>query len=167
MQARAVYDDVVADVCRELAQRRDSLLGSGIRPQQLVLDPGLGFAKDAGHNWTLLAHLERLMALGHPVLFGASRKTFLGRVSVLPGAPTRPPHDRDAATAATSVLAALAGVWGVRVHDVPSTRDALAVLAVTTAHRGAPRAVEHHGHLGHDEHDEHDGHDGQETRDDR
>lgn len=136
MQARAAYDDVVADVCRELAQRRDALVESGIRPQQLVLDPGLGFAKDADHNWTLLAHLESLVALGHPVLFGASRKTFLGRVAVPPGAPTRSPTDRDAATAATSVLAALAGVWGVRVHDVPSTRDALAVLSATEAHRG-------------------------------
>ncbi|MDQ2757390.1 MAG: dihydropteroate synthase [Actinomycetota bacterium] len=135
MQARAVYDDVVVDVCRELAQRRDALLACGMRPQQLVLDPGLGFAKDAGHNWALLAHLESLMALGHPVLVGASRKTFLGRVAVAPGAPTRAPGDRDAATAATSVLAALAGVWGVRVHDVPSTRDALAVLAATQAHR--------------------------------
>ncbi len=144
MQARAVYDDVVADVCRELAQRRDALLESGIRPQQLVLDPGLGFAKEADHNWTLLAHLESLVALGHPVLFGASRKTFLGRVAVLPGAPTRAPVDRDAATAATSVLAALAGVWGVRVHDVPSTRDALAVLAATQAHAGTRRHAQPH-----------------------
>lgn len=137
MQARAAYDDVVSDVCHELAQRRDALLESGIRPSQLVLDPGLGFAKDADHNWALLAHLESLLGLGHPVLFGASRKTFLGRVGVLPGAPTRPPAERDAATAATSLLAAMAGVWGVRVHDVRSTRDALAVLEATTAHRRA------------------------------
>jgi dihydropteroate synthase len=135
MQSRAVYDDVVADVCRELAERRDVLLAGGIRPESLVLDPGLGFAKGPAHNWSLIAHLEAVRALGHPVLLGASRKTFLGRIGVLDGAPPRPPADRDAATAATSVLAALAGVWGVRVHDVPSTVDGLAVVASTAAHR--------------------------------
>ncbi|WP_295694971.1 dihydropteroate synthase [Lapillicoccus sp.] len=135
MQSRAVYDDVVADVCRELAERRDVLLAGGIRPGSLVLDPGLGFAKGPAHNWSLIAHLEAVRALGHPVLLGASRKTFLGRIGVLDGAPPRPPADRDAATAATSVLAALAGVWGVRVHDVPSTVDALAVVASTAAHQ--------------------------------
>lgn len=135
MQSRAVYDDVVVDVCRELAERRDVLLAGGIRPESLVLDPGLGFAKGPAHNWSLIAHLEAVRALGHPVLLGASRKTFLGRIGVLDGAPPRPPADRDAATAATSVLAALAGVWGVRVHDVPSTVDGLAVVASTAAHR--------------------------------
>ncbi len=135
MQSRAVYADVVTDVCRELALRRDALLAAGVRPEVLVLDPGLGFAKEAAHNWTLLAHLEAVRALGHPVLLGASRKTFLGRIGVPDGATPRPPGDRDAATAATSVLAALAGVWGVRVHDVPSTMDALAVVAATAAHR--------------------------------
>ena len=135
MQSRAVYDDVVADVCRELAERRDVLLAGGIRPESLVLDPGLGFAKGPAHNWSLIAHLEAVRALGHPVLLGASRKTFLGRIGVLDGAPPRPPADRDAATVATSVLAALAGVWGVRVHDVPSTVDGLAVVASTAAHR--------------------------------
>lgn len=135
MQSRAIYADVVTDVCRELALRRDALLAAGVRPEVLVLDPGLGFAKEAAHNWTLLAHLEAVRALGHPVLLGASRKTFLGRIGVPDGATPRPPGDRDAATAATSVLAALAGVWGVRVHDVPSTMDALAVVAATAAHR--------------------------------
>ncbi len=140
MQSRAVYDDVVADVARELAGRRDALLEGGVRPDGLVLDPGLGFAKDADHNWALLAHLDALVALGHPVLLGASRKTFLGRVAVPEGAPSRPPTDRDAATAATSVLAALAGVWGVRVHDVPGTRDALAVVAATRSHLDTRRS---------------------------
>ncbi|GAA1902115.1 dihydropteroate synthase [Lapillicoccus jejuensis] len=141
MQSRAVYDDVVADVVRELGERRDALLAAGVRADRLVLDPGLGFAKDADHNWTLLAHLDELVALGQPLLLGASRKTFLGRVAVLPGGPSRAPTDRDAATAATSVLAAQAGVWGVRVHDVPGTRDAFAVLASTASHRrsGDPR----------------------------
>jgi dihydropteroate synthase len=135
MQARAVYDDVVADVCAELAQRRDALLEAGIAADRLVLDPGLGFAKVATHNWTLLAHLDALVALGQPILVGASRKTFLGRIGVPEGASPRPPLDRDAATAATSVLCALAGVWGVRVHDVAGTRDALAVVSEVAAHR--------------------------------
>lgn len=135
MQSRAVYADVVADVCRELAERRDVLLAGGVRPERLVLDPGLGFAKLSEHNWSLLAHLEAVLALGQPVLVGASRKAFLGRVAVADDAPPRPPADRDAATAATSVLAALAGVWGIRVHDVPPTRDALAVVAAMRAHR--------------------------------
>ena len=135
MQSRAVYDDVVADVCRELTHRRDVLLAGGVRPEGLVLDPGLGFAKGAAHNWALIAHLEAVTALGHPVLLGASRKTFLGRIGVPEGAPPRAPTDRDVATAATSVLAALAGVWGVRVHDVRPTMDALAVVAATEAHR--------------------------------
>lgn len=135
MQSRAVYDDVVADVCRELAARRDVLLAGGVQPEGLVLDPGIGFAKGAEHNWALIAHLESVMALGHPVLLGTSRKTFLGRIGVAEGAPARPPADRDAATTATSVLAALAGVWGVRVHDVPPTMDALAVVAAAAAYR--------------------------------
>lgn len=135
MQSRASYADVVADVCAELGARRDALLDAGIRPEHLVLDPGLGFAKNPAHNWTLLAHLDALLALGHPVMVGASRKTFLGRIGVPADAPARPPAERDAATAATSVLAAQAGVWGVRVHDVPSTRDALAVVGAVQAHR--------------------------------
>ncbi len=134
MQSRAVYVDVVAEVCDELAQRRDALLAAGVRPDRLVLDPGLGFAKLAAHNWALLGRLDALSALGHPVLVGASRKTFLGRLGVPEGAPPRPPSDRDDATAATSVVCALAGIWGVRVHDVPPTRDALAVVAAVREH---------------------------------
>lgn len=129
MQTRAVYDDVVAEVCAELTERRDVLLAAGIDGADLVLDPGLGFAKLTHHNWAVLARLDALLQLGQPVLVGASRKTFLGRLGVPADAPPRPPAERDAATAATSVLAALAGVWGVRVHDVPSTRDALAVVS--------------------------------------
>ncbi len=135
MQSKAVYADVVADVVRELARRRSEIVSAGVSPQHLVLDPGLGFAKDADHNWALLAHLEALMALGQPVLVGASRKAFLGRIGVPPGGTPRPPADRDVATAATSVLCALAGVWGVRVHDVAGTRDALAVVHQVATHR--------------------------------
>lgn len=134
MQSRAVYDDVVADVCDELRQRLDVLLSAGIRADRLVVDPGFGFAKTAEQNWTLLAHLDALSSLGHPVLVGTSRKSFLSRVGSPDGEPL-PPDRRDAATAATSVLIAQTDVWGVRVHDVPSTMVALEVaqLAKGTA----------------------------------
>jgi dihydropteroate synthase len=138
MQTRAVYADVVAEVCRELADRRDAALAAGLRPGRMVLDPGLGFAKTAEHNWTLLAHLDALTALGHPVLVGASRKAFLGRLGRPASVPPAPAAERDQATAATSVLAALRGAWAVRVHDVLSTRRALDVVEAVRAHAGAP-----------------------------
>ena len=134
MYARAVYDDVVEEVCRELATRRDELLGAGLAEELLVLDPGLGFAKTADHNWALMAALPRLHDLGQPVLLGASRKGFLGRVGRPAGAEPRPPLERDLETAATSVMAAMAGLWCVRVHDVPRTVRALAVVAAAQAH---------------------------------
>ena len=145
---RPHYDDVTAEVCRELSGRVEALVDAGVRPEQLILDPGFGFSKDAGHNWELLAGLDQVLALGHPVLCGASRKRFLGRLPGRPGAEVRlgaegglgaeprPATDRDAATAATSLLAAQAGCWAVRVHDVPSTRDAIAVWEMTERHRG-------------------------------
>lgn len=138
MQTRAVYGDVVAEVCRELAGRRDAALAAGIAPDRLVLDPGLGFAKLPEHNWALTAHLDEVIALGHPVLYAASRKGFLGKVGRLPSADPRPADARDVATAATSVLAAQAGVWAVRVHDVRGTRDALDVVEATRAAGAAP-----------------------------
>ncbi|WP_238148850.1 dihydropteroate synthase [Serinicoccus sediminis] len=135
------YDDVVGEVCAELTDRVDVLLGHGVREEQLVLDPGLGFSKDAGHNWALLAGLDRVVALGLPVLVGASRKRFLGRLPARPGEalPDEPsaPQERDAATAATSLLAAQAGAWAVRVHEVAPTRDALAVWELVEEARGA------------------------------
>lgn len=134
MQSRAQYDDVVADVTRELAERRDALLEAGVADDVLVLDPGLGFAKTADHNWALLAALPLLHDLGHPILLGASRKAFLGRLRQPPGAEPRPPAQRDIETTATSVMAAMAGLWGVRVHDVASTVRALAVVDAAVAH---------------------------------
>jgi dihydropteroate synthase len=117
------YRDVVADVRAELKSRVAELVVAGVHPERIVLDPGLGFAKDAGHNWQLLARLDELATLGHGILIGASRKRFLG--ALLPeGAPM---EDRDPPTAVISALAARAGVWAVRVHDVPSTRLALDV----------------------------------------
>ena len=103
-----------------------------------MLDPGLGFAKLAEHNWALLAGLPALRDLGQPILLGASRKAFLGKVGRPEHATPRPAAERDVATAATTVLAGLAGVWAVRVHDVRSTRDALDVLEATQAHGGTP-----------------------------
>src|SRR5690242_14334420 len=134
MQSRAVYDDVVAEVLLELGQRREELLTAGIEPEALVLDPGLGFAKNADHNWSLLAALPVLHDLDQPILLGASRKTFLGRLGRAEGAAPRPPADRDVETTATSVMAAMAGLWCVRVHDVASTVRALSVVQAALDH---------------------------------
>lgn len=145
MDRAAVYTDVVSEVTDALRRRRDQLWDAGIGADRLVLDPGFGFAKDAGHNWQLLAGLESLVqTLQTPVLVGTSRKRFLGRLrpeqGQHPPADPTPPGARDHATAATSLLAAQAGAWGVRVHDVPSTRDALDVhvqVAAAARSRGA------------------------------
>ncbi len=129
MQSRAVYDDVVADVVRELGERVQAARAAGVR--RIAVDPGLGFAKTGEHGWALLAHLDALDALGLPVLVGASRKAFLG--ALLDG---RPPKERDAATAAVTVLAAQAGAWCVRVHEVRASADAVRVVdAVRQARR--------------------------------
>jgi dihydropteroate synthase len=127
MQSKAVYADVVADVVSELSQRARELVAAGLAPSQIVLDPGFGFAKLTGHNWSLLRGLDRLVELDHPILVGTSRKTFLGRLGVPPGGEPREPLDRDPATAATSMHAARVGAWGVRVHHVPSSLDAMRV----------------------------------------
>jgi dihydropteroate synthase len=135
MDDLAVYDDVVTDVRDELAQRLDELVAAGVRPEQVVLDPGLGFAKPGRDNWPLLAHLDVLAGLGRPVLVGASRKRFLGHLLAgADGAPV-PPADRDRATAAVSALCAAARVWCVRVHDVPGSADAVRVGAAWLAGR--------------------------------
>jgi dihydropteroate synthase len=140
MYAAARYGDVVTEVCAELTARVEDVVAAGVAPEQLVLDPGLGFAKRGEHNWALLAGLERLVALGLPVLVGASRKTFLGRL--LPDAEgnPRPAEGRDAATLATTVLAAEAGAWGVRVHDAAASVDAVRTVAAVQAARGVRRA---------------------------
>ena len=126
MQSRAVYDDVVADVVRELAERRDALLAAGIAPDALVLDPGLGFAKTAEHNWEVLRGIDDLTALGHRLLLGASRKGFLGKVGRAEG-DERAPKDRDGATAVITAYAVQHRLWGVRVHDVVAAVDAVDV----------------------------------------
>jgi dihydropteroate synthase len=123
MRDLASYSDVVIDVRNELKARLAEMIVSGVAPEKVILDPGLGFAKTAEHNWRLLGNLDELASLGHPLLIGASRKRFLEEFAP-EGAP---PAERDAATATVSALAAQAGVWAVRVHDVPATRNAFAV----------------------------------------
>jgi dihydropteroate synthase len=139
MYAAAQYGDVVTEVCAELMARVEDVVAAGVAPEQLVLDPGLGFAKRAEHNWTLLAGLDRVVALGLPVLVGASRKTFLGRLLAADDGAPRPAEQRDAATLATTVLAAEAGAWGVRVHDAAASVDAVRTVAAVRAARGTRR----------------------------
>ncbi|MFG1884233.1 dihydropteroate synthase [Micromonospora sp. NPDC049102] len=135
MRDLASYTDVVTDVREELGQRVDAALAAGVSADRIVVDPGLGFAKTAAHNWELSARLPELLDLGYPLLFGASRKSYLGRLLADADGTPRPTAEREAATVATSVLAVAAGAWGVRVHDVRATVDALAVWAAT----GSPR----------------------------
>jgi dihydropteroate synthase len=131
----AHYDDVVADVRVELLSRIDDALAAGVDAAQLAIDPGLGFAKTGAHNWALLAHLEALTGLGLPVLLGASRKSFLGRLLADGDGVARPTDDRGDATTALTAFAALNGAWGVRVHDVRPSVDAAAVAAAIKAAR--------------------------------
>lgn len=126
------YHDVVSDVCDELAEQIRAAIAAGARPEQIIVDPGLGFAKDAEANWDLLAHLDRLQDLGYPVLVGASRKRFLGELLARHGIESLPTF-RDRATAAVSALVARAGAWAVRVHDVPGTVDAVRVAEAMRA----------------------------------
>jgi dihydropteroate synthase len=150
MDAHDRYDDVVADVLAELRTRLAELRAAGVRDEQVVLDPGLGFAKAGASNWPLLAHLDVLQAEGFPVLVGASRKRFLGHLLAGPDGEPVPPAERDGATAAISALAAAAGVWAVRVHEARGSADAVRVAAAWRAAAGGGRDG-----IGHDDvHDE-------------
>ncbi len=136
------YDDVVAEVRAELNTQVEKAIAAGVDPSRLILDPGLGFAKNAEHNWALLAALPRLVADGLPLLIGASRKRFLGALLADRSGEPRLPDGRETATATVSALAAWHGAWGVRVHDVRASLDAIAVTeawqrAATT--RGSAR----------------------------
>ncbi|MEV1131692.1 dihydropteroate synthase [Agromyces sp. NPDC049794] len=124
MDSLAEYTDVAAEVRDELAARVDALVAAGVSRERLILDPGLGFAKRGAQNWELLGRLDVLGELGLPILVGASRKRFLG--AMLPDDANM--EERDLPTAVISVLSEQAGAWGVRVHDVRSTRRALDVL---------------------------------------
>lgn len=127
MDGLARYGHVVREVVAELRERVDGALAAGIAAERLVIDPGIGFAKTAEHNWELLGDLGAVVALGHPVLVGTSRKRFLGALLGTDDQP-RPPQERDDATVATTVLAALAGAWCVRVHDAAGSADAVRVV---------------------------------------
>lgn len=130
------YRDVVAEVRAELLAGVDDAVAAGVDPDQLVIDPGLGFAKTGQDNWALLHALPQLVATGVPVLLGASRKRFLGTLLAGPDGSPRPPDGRETATAVISALAALYGAWGVRVHDVRASVDALKVVEAWTGNDG-------------------------------
>ena len=127
------YRDVVSEVRDELLAAVDAALTAGVEEKNIVIDPGLGFAKTAHDNWALLRALPTLVETGIPVLVGASRKRFLGALLAADGTP-RPPDGREVATAVISALAAQAGVWGVRVHDVRASVDAIKVVGAWLAH---------------------------------
>ena len=109
MNSLAVYGDVVADVIEEVTIQLDKALAAGIKRENIILDPGIGFAKDPEHNWEILNRIEEFIALGYPVLIGHSRKRFLGGDS---------PDDREAATIAVTQSLVGKGIWAVRVHGV-------------------------------------------------
>jgi dihydropteroate synthase len=132
MYDRAAYDDVVREVRDELGARVDAVTAAGVDPAAVVVDPGIGFAKLSGHNWALLSRLDEISRLGgrtFPVLIGASRKSFLGRLLADRSGEPRAAEERDAATVAVSTLAAASGAWCVRVHAVAANADAVRVAA--------------------------------------
>jgi len=142
MQQKAAYDDVVREVRDELAQQVDAVTAAGVDPSAIILDPGIGFAKLPGHNWTILARLPEISDLGRaapfPVLIGASRKSFLGRLLPDARGEPRPVAERDGVTVAVSALAAASGAWCVRVHQVAANVDAVRVAARWYDAGGAP-----------------------------
>jgi dihydropteroate synthase len=126
------YGDVVTEVRDELLGCVDAAVAAGVDPARVIIDPGLGFAKTGAHNWALLHALGDFVGTGIPVLVGASRKRFLGTLLAGPDGTPRPPDGRETATAVVSALAALHGAWGVRVHDVRASVDALKVVEAWT-----------------------------------
>jgi dihydropteroate synthase len=121
------YDDVVADVTAEISQQVAVAVAAGIARERIAIDPGIGFAKTVDQNWPILKHLDVLEGLGLPILMGASRKKFLGELLAKDGVP-RDSDERESATTAISTLMAARGLWAVRVHDVKSSSDAIAVV---------------------------------------
>ena len=137
MQGRASYDDVVADVARELGEQAALARRAGIGADRLVLDAGFGFAKTGEHSWQLLDRFDELAALRLPQLVGVSRKSFLGTLLADADGTPRPASERDEATVALTTLLAAQGVWGVRVHAVRANRDAVEVVRrLSTERRG-------------------------------
>ena len=117
MNSRAIYTDVVNDVISEINSQVDAALDAGINKSQIIIDPGLGFAKDAEHNWEILRNLKAFTSKGYPVLIGASRKRFLGGDN---------PDEREAATIELTKTLVPQGIWGVRVHSVKPHVDVIA-----------------------------------------
>ena len=122
MQSKAVYKDVVKEVKDELDQRVVELLKAGVQAEQIILDPGIGFAKEPEHNWKILQNIERFQLLGYPILIGASRKRFLGELVNAKDA-----DNREAASIALTAQLARLEIWGVRTHSVKPHLDAIAV----------------------------------------
>ena len=116
MNSRAVYGDVVHDVIDELEERVRAALDAGISKDNLIIDPGIGFAKDADHNWKIIDHIDEFVSLGYRVLVGGSRKRFLGGDT---------PDEREAASVALTKRLSTSGIWGVRVHSVKPHKDVL------------------------------------------
>jgi len=123
MQDHAIYKDVVKEVKEELEERIQDAIKAGVNPDQIIIDPGLGFAKLPEHNWELLRNIDRIALLGYPILIGASRKRFLGELTG-----SSNPDDREAASIAVTAMVAKQGVWGVRTHSVKPHRDAIATV---------------------------------------
>jgi dihydropteroate synthase len=132
MQEDPRYDDVVDDVRAFLEERAAFAVAEGVKPERVHVDPGIGFGKTLEHNLQLLRRLDEIVSLGFPVMIGASRKSFLGRLTG-----REDPHDRVAATVATSVMALERGATLFRVHDVAANADGLRVAAATLAAHGA------------------------------
>ena len=121
MNSKAIYGDVVNDVIAELNERIEAALDAGIAKDKLIIDPGIGFAKDAEHNWAIIDSIDRFVALGYPVLVGASRKRFLGGDS---------PDEREAATIELTKRLGTTGVWAVRVHSVKPHKEVLSLSLI-------------------------------------
>ncbi|MDV2979863.1 dihydropteroate synthase [Pseudarthrobacter oxydans] len=134
MNSLADYKDVAGEVVAELAGVRDKLYAAGVTAEKIIVDPGLGFAKNDAQNWELLQNLDQLDSLGHRVLVGASRKRFLGTLLTVAGKAAAP-EERDGATAAITAISAYRGAWAVRVHDVGPSLDAVKVAARVAAPR--------------------------------
>jgi len=125
------YKDVAREVSLELQVRIDAALAAGVTKSKIVIDPGLGFAKDMEQNWKLVARLDELENLGYPILVGASRKRFITGAldSELDGDANISNTRRDVATAVLTALLMQRKMWGVRVHNVVATKDAIAIVA--------------------------------------
>ncbi|NDH65006.1 MAG: dihydropteroate synthase, partial [Microbacteriaceae bacterium] len=129
MDTQNTYNEIGADVAAELSARVDAALAAGVAREQIVIDPGLGFAKDMKQNWQLVARLDQLEKLGYPILVGASRKRFIAGAIEFDESVTVSTERRDVATAVLTALLLQRKLWGIRVHNVLATTDAIRVVA--------------------------------------